>query len=150
MTFAFAFADFDQSGSGTVNLQIPGTFAGAAPASFIGAGRFLKNIAIWSPNAVDNDRLTNAQLADNDGIVPAPARALFPNYPVIVDFLDQISGQDKELQIPTGGITVEAFDSLGNPAPQFLPGQLYLNLTFATGGGILRTFRGTIRWGYYQ
>ena len=146
----FSFADVLQSGAGTVNLLIPGTFAGNPPSTLVGTGRMFKQATIWSPNWVDGDALTAMQLVDIDGIVPVPARVAFPNYPVIIDFLDQISGQAKQLSIPSAGVEIDAYDSNGQQTAQFLPGQFYFVLTFASGGGAGRTFRGTIRWGYYQ
>lgn len=149
--FGFVFASFLQSGNGTTSIQIPGVFAGPTPTDPTNAGRYLKNVMVWSANAADGDAITSLTLEDTDGVVPAQLQGQFPNYPVIFDLLDTVAGQTKQLPIPTAGMLADSFDPQGGPLPRFLPAQLYLKMTFAVGGlNLGRTFRGVIRWGLWS
>lgn len=153
-TYSFGFQGITGNsgidGTVTVSVQIPGTFGGITPAD-PGAGRYLKNAMIWCDSPATGDQFTLLQVVDTDGVVPVPIRGNFPNYPVIIDLLDNATGGTKALFIPSGGISMDAFDTNGNTTARFLPSQLYLKMTYQAGGlGIGKTFRAVVRWGIWQ
>lgn len=154
-TYGFAFASFSATtllgGSITTSIQVPGTFAGVNPADPT-AGRYLKSATLWADSPAAGDQITLLQIVDIDGVVPAPVRAAFPNYPVIFDMLDTISGvQSTVLLPPDPPLVIEAFDTSGSAGTKFVPSGLYFKVTFQTGGlSIGKTLRVLIRWGVWQ
>lgn len=152
-TFYFTFAAINATtgGGGTVNvaIKVPGTFDGINGNPR--AGRFLKSAIIWCNTPTDGDAMTKFQIADTDGVIDAATQALIPTYPVILDLLED-TGAGKNVFLPTTGpITIEAFDSSGDPSAKFLPSGLYINLTFLSAALIPsgKVFRGNLRWGKF-
>lgn len=153
-TYGFGFVSFSMTtglgGSVTNSVQVPGTFGGINP-NDPAAGRFLKSVMLWCDSPAAGDQITLLQVVDTDGVVPSIVRAAFPNYPVIFDLLDTASGASSALMMPSSPLTVEAFDTEGQPTSRFLPSQLYLKFTYQAGGlGIAKTIRAVVRWGMWQ
>lgn len=153
-TYGFGFVSFSATtgigGSATVSVPVPGTFGGLNP-NDPSQGRYLKNAMIWCDSPSAGDELSLLQVVDTDGVVPAPARAAFPNYPVIFDLLDTVTGLSPALFIPSSGFLAEAFDATGSPMTRFIPSQLYIKATYQAGGlGIAKTMRIVLRWGILQ
>lgn len=153
-TYGFGFTSFSMTtglgGSVTTSVQIPGTFGGIIPAD-PSQGRYLKSVMIWCDAPAAGDQITLLQVVDTDGLVPSGIRALFPDYPVIFDLLDDPSGATKALMLPGTPIIVEAFDVIGQPTTRFIPSQLYIKMTYQAGGlGLSKTMRTVIRWGIWE
>lgn len=130
-------------GTGSLSVKIPGTFAGLAPADPT-AVRYLSKIAIWADSPADGDFISSIAIQDTDGVIPVPARAAFPNYPIIAGFLE--SGVADGGWLKTEGMTIEPLGGV----LKTLPSGLYITALFTSGGLSLgKIFRVNILWGYY-
>lgn len=135
------------SGIGNISVQIPGTFAGFPP-SDASACRYFKYIRIAASSPKDGTYVDNLTLEDTDGVIPAPYRAAFPSYPVILDF-------STDSGAASGASAGYFFDSDGkaeirsmSDQPTLLPSGLYLKATIHSGLLSLgQTFRCNLVWG---
>lgn len=140
-------------GTVTNQLKIPGTFSSmdgsVAPAN----GRWLKETMIWTDAGAVGDKLTLLRIEDVDGVIPVPARAAFPDYPVLSYLMDQEveSPGAGGLFIPVGQlIRIQPIDPLDVRGLQFIPSGLYLCSTFTSGGlSLSKTCRINYLWGKY-
>lgn len=151
--FGFGFASFSITttlgGSATTSVKIPGTFGGIQTSDPT-QGRYLKSVTVWCDAPSNGDQITLLQIVDTDGVVPVPARAAFPNYPVIFDMLDTVGGV-QSLLLASTPVEFDAFDTSGVATSRFLPSQLYLKVTFQAGDlSIGKIMRAVIRWGIWQ
>jgi hypothetical protein len=66
---------------------VAGTFNGFDPD--VSNGRFLKGIELFTDTGANGDRAYGFLVNDSDGVIPAPLRAAFANYPVISYLYDE-------------------------------------------------------------
>lgn len=132
------------TGVGTLSLKVPGTFAGPADPTNV---RYLKHIDIYSDTVGTGDFVDGLQLSDDDGVIPAPARAQFPDYPVIYNF-------SADTGVATGSKAGFYFDKAGevhidtlDGTFQPVPSGLYLKATVNNAGLLSKTYRFNIIWG---
>jgi hypothetical protein len=154
-TYTFSCCGFkivtNSSGVATLDITVPGTFDTLNPIDPVN-GRFLKSAMIWAESPYSNDRITALKIVDTDGVVPLPVRANFPNYPVIVDLIDTISGFDKAVYMPSlEPLFLEAFDTNSNNTSRFVPSGLHVVVTIQSGAiEANRNFLINIRWGAWS
>lgn len=119
------------NGVGTFSLKIPGTFAGFSSSNNVN-GRYVRSLNLWTQDGTHGDRAHTVILRDDDGVIPAPARGAFANYPVIQELGDTAVGETGDVKrgvfLPPGEVVV-----LGSVDPNyyvFVPSGLYMKATF--------------------
>lgn len=136
----------DLTGVANIAILVPGTFSGYPPADPANA-RYLKSVSFIADTIHLGDYVDSVTLEDTDGVIPAPARGAFPNYPVIVNF-------STDTGIATGAKAGYYFDRSGNAMISVLtndlvvlPSGLYLKATIH--GITLGVYRVNVVWGKY-
>lgn len=130
-------------GSVTLSVKIPGTFSGLLPDDPT-AGRYLSKLAIWADNPIAGDYISSIALTDTDGVIPAPARGAFANYPTIVSFAE--AGVADGAWLKSDGMVIEP----PGGTLKLLPSGLYVTASLTTGALALgHVFRMNVLWGTY-
>lgn len=136
---------------GQIRLTTAGSKGDVDPVSGIGKaqlvipvpGRYLVSGNIWLGKVAPGDALTKLRIEDIDGVVPVPARGMFPNYPVLISLLDlsfqspnqvQYFLPDKPLELKsvqnppflTPGLYITAEATKAQPGVD----QIYMNVIF--------------------
>lgn len=150
---ATAEAETDESGTASLDIQIPGTFSGLS--GFTGTsseGRYVKKFQLWTENGATGDLVNNIRLEDRDGVLGA-ASGFFPSYPVVQYLQDQdISvGATGGLSVPSGQvIEISPIDQIDNRGIMFAPAQIYLCMDYIAGDGASgRALKMNLIWGKY-
>ena len=153
-------ATSDAGGLASFSVKVPGTFGLSAKGEVAGNplngyvepyadGRFFVRSEIWSKDAVDGDMIINLVAIDNDGVMTASLRSIFPLYPIISTFYDsQITETD---YIKKGVYAHPSEKTLFTPplnVPVFIPSGIYLQGTYKTSAAN-RVMRANIFWGSY-
>lgn len=135
-------------GAVSVAFKVPGTFGGIPPAD-PAMQRYFVEASLWPVSFQDGDAVDTIQIVDTDGVIPVPARAALPNYPVVLDFTSDVpsgaaGGQFFESGAP---IIIKTFGGVPEPVPS----GLYFAFRFVSGGlAINKVFRGNLIWGKYS
>jgi hypothetical protein len=135
------------TGIGSLSAKVPGTFAGFPP-SDPANGRFFSHAKFCADTPNVGDYVDDLSVEDTDGVVPVPARALFPRYPTIINF-------SSDTGVATGSKAGYYLDALGCASigvlvggTQVIPSGLYLKATIH--GALGSTYRVNIVWGKHQ
>lgn len=125
-------------------FKVPGTFSGFPPVDPTQA-RFFSRIEIFADNATAGEWVDVISIEDTDGVIPVPARVLFPAYPTIYDFSADVNlatGTNKGgYYFRDGLVTIGTLDH----TLQVVPSGLYFKGTL--NGGLNKTYRVNVIWG---
>lgn len=140
------------TGLGTFSVKVPGTFAGTTSITNM---RYLSYVEIFADNPAMGDYVDSIKVSDDDGVIPAPLRSRFPEYPTIINFsADSGVGTIAGYYLSQNGETrIGTFPQLGTGAreePQPIPSGLYLKATIHNSGLLSKTYRVNIMWGRTQ
>ena len=129
------------TGLGTFSLKIPGTFSGTS--SQVNQ-RYLARVEVSADAVAVGDYIDNLSIRDDDGVIPAPLRSQFPDYPVVLDFgVDSGVGTIAGYYIQGGSLTIAPIS--GDPFP--IPSGLYLKATIHNAGLLSKAYRFNVIWG---
>ena len=129
----------NSSGVGSVSVKIPGTFAGQSPSTLCGYAVQMVCWKAWFASPSIGDYISSIELVDTDGVIPEPARAQFPNYPVIVSKMSSNVPQSNQLYyLP--------MDQIVQNDGTIIPSGLYLSITLQKASAIVDTYFINMCW----
>lgn len=133
-TFASMSGTTNLSGSVTLTFTVPGTFAGGDATQPTWSGLTLKEAQLWFGNPTNGDQIVSITVQDLAGVIPVPARAAYPLYPIIGTWA--VTGLSSQYQgrflLPNGPTSIIPANGVNN-----VPSQISIVGVFQKGIGLL-------------
>lgn len=111
------------TGTGTITIKIPGTFATTDSTAATFSGRQLVKIGLWLEGRAAGDMITAMSIKDIDGVVVAPGTVLGS----LID--NTVASGNRGLALPPGNLPFQLDFPPGNAKAKLASG-LYLVITF--------------------